>query len=76
MRMERKEVISMLKKLGAQLKAVRKDRKLTQRAFYESSKIHIARIESGKVNISLATLMTVCNLFGIKVWELLKAIDL
>ena len=66
---------SLLLRLGRQLQAVRKDRNLTQRDVYQQTGIHAARIERGKVNLSFTTLLTLCQVLGVKMWEVLKALD-
>jgi len=66
---------SLLLRLGRQLQAVRKERNLTQRDVYQQTGIHAARIERGKVNLSFTTLLTLCQTLGVKMWEVLKALD-
>jgi transcriptional regulator with XRE-family HTH domain len=43
---------------------------------YQQTGIHAARIERGKVNLSFTTLLTLCQTLGVKMWEVLKALDL
>jgi transcriptional regulator with XRE-family HTH domain len=67
---------SLLLRLGQQLQAVRKERNLTQRDVYQQTGIHAARIERGKVNLSFTTLLALCQALGVKVWQVLKTLDL
>ena len=55
----------LLRKIALQIKALRVERKLTQAAFFEDTSIHIARIETGRNNISVSTLNAICEYFEI-----------
>ena len=75
MKSDKEQGDNLLLRLGRQLQAVRKERNLTQRDVYQQTGIHAARIERGKVNLSFATLLTLCQTLGVKMWEVLKALD-
>jgi transcriptional regulator with XRE-family HTH domain len=45
------------------LKSLRAERKLTQEDVYNDTGIHISRIETGKVNVSLSTLKAVLDYY-------------
>lgn len=45
------------------LKALRKNRKLTQEDFYNDTGVHISRIETGNVNISISTLKQILDYY-------------
>jgi transcriptional regulator with XRE-family HTH domain len=55
----------LLEKTAKRIKALREDRQITQEAFYNDTNIHIARIESGKVNMSLSTISKICKYLNI-----------
>jgi DNA-binding XRE family transcriptional regulator len=57
--------IFLLKKIAYVLKEIRLEHTLTQNDVYYDSGIHIGRIESYKVNLSIATLNTICKYFEI-----------
>lgn len=76
MKIDKDQGDSLLLRLGRQLQAVRKEHNLTQREVYQQTGIHAARIECGKVNLSLTTLLTLCQTLGVKAWEVLKALNL
>jgi len=70
------DVYEVLKRLGMRLQAIRKENGLTQRELYNQTRVHVARIEKGRVNLSLATLLTLCQALGVKAWQVLKILDL
>jgi transcriptional regulator with XRE-family HTH domain len=76
MKPDKDHIDHILLLLGRQLQALRKDHQLTQREVYSQTRIHVARIESGKVNLSFTSLLTLCQALGVKAWEVLKALDL
>ncbi|MEM0541267.1 helix-turn-helix transcriptional regulator [Flavobacterium sp. j3] len=47
------------------IKQLRKERTITLEVFYFDTGIHLARIEQGKQNISVATLSKICDYFEI-----------
>ena len=49
----------------AGIKATRKKRGITQEEFYNNTGIHISRIETGKVNITLSTLKSLLSYFDV-----------
>lgn len=66
----------LLKKIALQLKELRESKKLTQAAFFEDTAIHIARIETGKNNISISTLHAICEYFEISLSDFFLSIKL
>jgi transcriptional regulator with XRE-family HTH domain len=46
------------------LKALRKNQKLTQEDFYNDTGVHISRIETGNVNISISTLKQILDYYN------------
>ncbi|MBC8267057.1 MAG: helix-turn-helix transcriptional regulator [Flavobacteriales bacterium] len=59
----------LLKQIANRIKELRKEKGVTQEAFYNDTNIHIARIERGKTNISISTLNAICNYFEITLKE-------
>lgn len=47
-----------------QLKKLREERSLTQEDVYNDTGIHLARIETGKVNITVSTLYALLQYFN------------
>ena len=45
------------------IKEIRKTKNITLEAFYFDTGIHLARIEQGKQNITIATLSRICDYF-------------
>ena len=58
--------IDLLKKIVSCIKQLRKSKGITLESFYFDTGIHLARIEQGKQNISVATLSKICEYFEIK----------
>ena len=53
-------------KIVSCIKQLRKEKKITLEVFYNDTGIHIARIEQGKLNISISTLNKICEYLEIK----------
>lgn len=52
---------SLLQAIAHRIKQLRKSRGITQVSFFLDTNIHIGRIETGKVNISISTLQEICT---------------
>lgn len=65
----------LLKKIAVRLKSLREEKGLTQEEMYNETNIHIARIETAKVNISVSTLSSLCKFFNVSLVEFFKKID-
>ena len=50
------------------LKVLRRQRNLTQEDFYNDTGIHISRVETGRVNITLSTLKTILDYYQVPLW--------
>lgn len=59
----------LLENIAKRIKQLREDKGISQETFYIDTDIHIARIELGKVNITVSTLQDICNYFGITIGE-------
>lgn len=56
------------------LKLLREHKGVTQEAIYNETDIHIGRIESRKLNITVSTLSKLCEYFGITLAAFFKDI--
>ncbi len=65
----------LLDKIAARLKDLREERGLSQEKVYNELDIHIARIEVGKVNVSVSTISRLCEYFDITLTEFFEKID-
>lgn len=62
----------LLNQIAKRVKLLREKYEVSQEAFYIDTDIHIARIEQGKVNITVSTLQAVCDYFGITLEDFFK----
>jgi transcriptional regulator with XRE-family HTH domain len=62
----------LIDQIVAKLKQLRTEHGLTQEDVYNDTGIHIARIETGKVNISISTLAALANYFQLSLDEFFK----
>jgi transcriptional regulator with XRE-family HTH domain len=58
------------------LKVLRKQRNLTQEDFYNDTGIHISRVETGRVNITLSTLKTILDYYQVPLSVFIQSINL
>lgn len=65
----------LLDKIAARLKDLREERGLSQEKVYNELDIHIARIEVGKVNVSVSTISRLCAYFDITLTEFFEKIE-
>ena len=61
-------------KVAERIKQLRVARNLTQEDFYNDTGIHIGRIETAKSNLTLATLLEICEYFEITIQEFFEEI--
>jgi len=59
----------LLKEIAEKLKSLRHEKGLSQEDVYNDTGIHISRIETSKVNITVSTLNTLCKYFDINLKE-------
>jgi transcriptional regulator with XRE-family HTH domain len=64
----------LLFKAAAHIKVLRQARQLTQEDVYNDTSIHLARIETGKINMSISTLKCLCEYFEISLSDFFKEI--
>lgn len=65
---------SIIKSVSDKIKQLRESKGISQETFYIDTDIHIARIESGKSNITISTLSDICKYFNISLSEFFKDI--
>ena len=64
----------LLQQIALKLKKLREKKGVSQEQLYNETDIHIARIETGKVNISVSTLSKLCSYFDVSLSEFFKKI--
>lgn len=62
----------LLLDIAKRIKELREEKGLTQEEVYIDTQIHIARIETARVNISVSTLKTLCDYFDITLSDFFK----
>lgn len=67
--------ITLQEKIVATIKTLRNEKKVTLEVFYFDTGIHLARIEQGKQNITVATLAAICNYFEISLSHFFKLVE-
>jgi transcriptional regulator with XRE-family HTH domain len=65
----------LLKKVTIVLKELREAKNVTQADVYNDTNVHIGRIETGKVNVSVSTLSVLCKYFKVKMSEFHKRVE-
>lgn len=65
----------LIQKVSYRVKQLREERNISQETFYIDTDIHIARIESGKSNITISTLSIICSYFDINLSEFFDGIQ-
>jgi transcriptional regulator with XRE-family HTH domain len=64
----------LIKQIVLLIKQLREERDLTQEDVYNDTGIHIARIESARVNVSISTLQSLATYFEISLEEFFQRI--
>ena len=64
----------LLQQIALKLKKLREKKGVSQEQLYNETDIHIVRIETGKVNISVSTLSKLCSYFDVSLSEFFKKI--
>lgn len=65
--------IELLSATAKRLKSLRLEKQLSQEIVYNDTNIHIARIETGKFNVSISTLSALCNYYNITLQDFFSA---
>ena len=58
--------------LAKRVKILRKEKGVSQQNAYNDTRIHFARIEQGKRDVSYTTLIRICRYFNISLQEFFK----
>jgi transcriptional regulator with XRE-family HTH domain len=64
----------LLKKIANRIKSLREKQAITQEQFYFDTGIHLGRIETGRMNVSISTLDAICRYFGLSLEDFFKGI--
>lgn len=64
----------LLRKISFRIKELRLQKGWSQEQFYNETDIHIGRIETGRLNISVSTLAKVCKYLDIELEDFFKSI--
>ena len=62
----------LLLKIAKKIKQLREEKDISQDMFYIETDIHIARIETAKLNITVSTLQDICDYFEISLLDFFK----
>jgi transcriptional regulator with XRE-family HTH domain len=65
---------ALLKKIAFRIKSLREKKAVTQEQFYYDTGIHLGRIETGTMNITVSTLSAVCEYFNVTLEEFFKGL--
>lgn len=63
---------ALLKKLAQRIKDLREGEGITQETFFNDTGIHLGRIETAKINVSVSTLEAICKYFRISMSQFFK----
>lgn len=66
---------ALIKKIALTLKAIRHEKGVSLEEVYNETDIHLARIETGKLNISISTLSRLCIYFNLSLAEFFKRVE-
>lgn len=65
----------LLLSIAQRIKQLRIEKGVSQETFFIETDIHIARIESGKSNITVSTLSDICKYFEISLSDFFSTIE-
>lgn len=65
----------LIQQIVTGIKQLRKTKNVTLEVFYFDTGIHLARIEQGKQNISVATLAKICDYFQISLSDFFLLVE-
>jgi DNA-binding XRE family transcriptional regulator len=66
----------LLSKIVFGIKKLRQEKNITQEEFYNDTGIHISRVETGNINISVSTLREILKYFQISLKDFFNEIDM
>jgi transcriptional regulator with XRE-family HTH domain len=64
----------LLQKIAIRFKTLREKKRMSQEEVYNATEIHIARIETAKVNISVSTLSKLCDYYEISLADFFREV--
>lgn len=67
--------LTLTKAIVSCIKEIRKSKKITLEVFYFDTGIHLARIEQGNQNISVATLAKICDYLQISLSDFFLMVE-
>lgn len=65
----------LLAEITLGIKTLREEKNITLETFFFDTGIHLARIEQGKINITVSTLSQICRYFNISLKEFFIFLD-
>ena len=65
----------MLMQIALRIKQLRELNGISQEVMYMDTQIHVARIETAKINVSVSTLESICRYFGISLAEFFEGME-
>lgn len=65
----------LLRHIAVVLKGFRVAENLTQSEVYHDTGIHIGRIESFKIDITVSTLLAICNYYGVSLTDFFRKVE-
>lgn len=66
---------NLLLNIAQRIKQLREEKNISQEVFYIDTDIHIARIETGKINITVSTLQAICEYFEISLFDFFRVLN-
>jgi transcriptional regulator with XRE-family HTH domain len=64
----------LVSSIAKHIKQLRENKGISQEMFYIDTDIHIGRIESGKSNITVSTLSSICDYFDMSLVDFFKGV--
>lgn len=65
----------LLARIVKRIKQLREEKKISQETFYIDTDIHIARIETGRINITVSTLSSICSYLGVSLADFFSEME-
>lgn len=73
--MSQQKDLELLSYIAQKLKTLRAMKNVSQQDVLNDTNIHIARIETGKLNVSVSTLSQLCKYFNITLTDFFNSTD-
>jgi transcriptional regulator with XRE-family HTH domain len=64
----------LLSRIANRIKQLREEKNVSQEVFYLDTDIHIARIETGRINVTISTLNAICEYFGMSLTDFFRGV--